>query len=211
MSHPRAVLRQPESYPESRLPPRRAAAAAPARARARRRTGLSALGEAPAGADRTLLARLRHAHRQQRPAERAGGARAAGPAPCIAIADAGAARPLRRPGVPHVRRHRPGPLRQGARGARAGARVDTRAADAASSCPTRPGAACGCCRGKARWSRCRCARRWSRPPTRRSTGRASTARCARRSSPRASCGSATSCCRPSTFRAWPTGTCRCSA
>ena len=84
MSHPRAVLRQPESYPESRLPP-----------------GVQPLQRPPALGRAVELAFLRWGKRRLAPTEefwRGFGmhivskspervvARAAGPAPCIAIA-----------------------------------------------------------------------------------------------------------------------------
>jgi catechol 2,3-dioxygenase-like lactoylglutathione lyase family enzyme len=88
MSHPRAVLRQPESYPESRLPP-----------------GVQPLPRPPALGRAVELAFLRWEKRRLAPTERFWRdfgmqvvsasserivARGAGPAPCIAIAVQGA-------------------------------------------------------------------------------------------------------------------------
>ena len=211
MSPSRAVLRQPESYPESRLPP-----------------GVQPLPRPPAlgravelaflrwekrrlGADRALLARLRHAHRQR--VARARGGRAARRCAVHRDRRAGAARPLRRPGVPDVRRHRPRPLRRAARGALACARVDPRWwARHRAVRPVRD-AASGCCRVSARSNAAAVARAAGRrPPTRAATGAARQshgARADRAGARRAA--RATWFCRRWTSRAWPTGTCGFSA
>ena len=94
-------LRQPQSYPESRLPPGVQPLRRPP-ARPRRGARIPALGEARC-ADRTLLARLRHAHR-------AVDAAAAGRARHRRRAlhrdrRARAGEPLPRTRVPHVGRH----------------------------------------------------------------------------------------------------------
>ena len=204
MSHPRAVLRQPQSYPESRC--RRTCSPAP-----------PALGRA------VELAFLRWEKRGSRRPKRFWRdfgfhivssrrdrlvARAAGTAPCIAIAER-AAQPLRRPGVPHVRRHRVGPLRRGLGASWLAARVDTRRRTRRLARPLR--AIVWLLQGQSRVEPLPLREPVSPRPTPPRIRPASIGRCARRSSLPASCGSVTSCFRRSTFPAWPSGTWRCSA
>ncbi len=124
MSHPAPVLRQPESYPESRLPPHVQALQRPPALGRAVEAGLPALGEAPAGPTEQFW-RDFGMHVVSKPPGRLV-ARAAGPAPCIAMAVQG---PCDRFVGPAFRMSDDTDLDRyikEARGARARARVDTR-------------------------------------------------------------------------------------